>query len=517
MAISASYKQKLWVILAITLVLRLFAMWAIPLTDTTEARYGEIARKMEETNNWVTPLHNYNAPQSECAHIACVPLGEHDFGVPFWAKPPLSTWTAAISMKVFGVNEFAARLPSLLFCLGILWLIYAWLTPRANNLNLIAVTVLATSLLFCGSAGLVMTDLALIFCSAFSMICFWQAAVEDKGKRWGYLFFIGMGVGLLAKGPLILVLVGLPTGAWTLLHRTFLTVWQRLPWLTGFTLTFAIAAPWYWLAEQSTPGFIQYFIVGEHFSRFLISGWQGDLYGHAHSEPLGMIWLYVLSGFLPWMGLVISLLITRRKETRWRYPLGDTWLSYLILWTVMPVIFFTFAHNIISPYALPAMPAGAILLAEFFARFNRTTATHGTGAAVFNVQSFYRLSMVTPVLFVLAIGIYIALPNSMPKRSEKDIAHVYMELRKDSSSQLVYVKDRLYSAEFYTAGKARVVNNVEELQKLLGNSTQDFVAVDARYFNAEWKDFISAHFKKVAEFHNTSLFQECETADACQH
>ena len=84
-------------VLCALLILRLLTMWVIPLTDTTEARYAEIARKMLETGNWVTP--------------------QHDYGVPFWAKPPLSTWLSAASMGLFGVNELAARLPSLLMSL----------------------------------------------------------------------------------------------------------------------------------------------------------------------------------------------------------------------------------------------------------------------------------------------------------------------------------------------------------------------------------------------------------------
>ena len=71
--------------------------------DKTEARYAEIARIMLETNNWITP--------------------QIDYGSPFWAKPPLSTWLSAMSMKAFGVNEFAVRLPSLLLCIGIVLLI----------------------------------------------------------------------------------------------------------------------------------------------------------------------------------------------------------------------------------------------------------------------------------------------------------------------------------------------------------------------------------------------------------
>jgi 4-amino-4-deoxy-L-arabinose transferase-like glycosyltransferase len=101
---SNSQWQRLAIyVLAALLLIRLLAMWAIPLTDTTEARYAEIARKMLETGNWVTLWH--------------------DYGIPFWAKPPLSTWTSAASMGLFGVNPLAARLPALLLSMAVLWLV----------------------------------------------------------------------------------------------------------------------------------------------------------------------------------------------------------------------------------------------------------------------------------------------------------------------------------------------------------------------------------------------------------
>lgn len=77
--------------LVAVVLMRLLTLGLYPLTDTTEARYAEVARKMVELGDWITPWY--------------------DYGVPFWAKPPLSTWLTAASFKVFGLNEFAARLP----------------------------------------------------------------------------------------------------------------------------------------------------------------------------------------------------------------------------------------------------------------------------------------------------------------------------------------------------------------------------------------------------------------------
>ena len=74
--------RMIWWTLAIVAIARLLTLGLYPLTDTTEARYAEVARKMVELNDWITPWY--------------------DYGVPFWAKPPLSTWLTAISIRLFG-------------------------------------------------------------------------------------------------------------------------------------------------------------------------------------------------------------------------------------------------------------------------------------------------------------------------------------------------------------------------------------------------------------------------------
>src|SRR5258708_36524522 len=91
----------LWLVVA-AVAIRLATLGAYPLMDNTEARYAEIARKMVETGDWVMPQVKY--------------------GVPFWSKPPLSIWLTSVTYLGFGVNEFAARLSSLIACLAVVWL-----------------------------------------------------------------------------------------------------------------------------------------------------------------------------------------------------------------------------------------------------------------------------------------------------------------------------------------------------------------------------------------------------------
>ena len=200
-----STNRVLLYLLGAALLFRLASLGSYPLMDTSEARYGEIARVMLETGDWVTPQE--------------IP------GTPFWAKPPLSTWLSAGSAGLFGVNEFALRLPALLCALGVLALCYSWaeaLPKRSGagpvmHCGPLAMALLCTSAGFFVAAGTVMTDPSLALCTTAMLAAFHQAAI--RGSRsiwWRYGFFLAAGLGMLAKGPVILLYVGAPIGLWAL-------------------------------------------------------------------------------------------------------------------------------------------------------------------------------------------------------------------------------------------------------------------------------------------------------------
>lgn len=173
----------------------------------------------------------------------------------------------------------------------------------------------------------------------------------------------------MSKGPLALVLTGFPITLWTVWNREWKNVWNSLPWIKGALLMLALSLPWYLLAERQTPGFLHYFIVGEHFQRFTVKGWQGDLYGSGHASPLGTIWLYGLTMFLPWT-LLLPLL--RMKKTS---PLSEKTTfpgenSFLWLWALSPLLFFTLARNILPAYVLPGIPAWCILTVQGLWQWN---------------------------------------------------------------------------------------------------------------------------------------------------
>ena len=107
---------------------------------------------------------------------------------------------------------------------------------------------------------MVSTDMALAFCVALTMLSFWEAMQKESKWYWKYLVFVGIGLGLLAKGPIIGILTLPPVFTWGTIHKKIQVVFQKIPFISGILIVLGIALPWYLLAETHTPGFIDYFI-----------------------------------------------------------------------------------------------------------------------------------------------------------------------------------------------------------------------------------------------------------------
>ena len=231
----------LYGIILLVIAARIIAMVTLPLTDTTEARYAHTAYLMAVTNDWITPFY--------------------DVDIPFWGKPPFSFWAQAIAYKIFGINDFSARIPAFIFTLLTTGLIFQYLHLFYNKVTALwGVIVYLTFLLAFALSGAVLTDPYLAFSTALSMVSFFMV-VREREKYWQYLFFVGLAIGLLAKGPLALVLVGGAITFWVLFNfRERFRELKRFPWISGIVLMLIIALPWYILAESKTPGFLDYFI-----------------------------------------------------------------------------------------------------------------------------------------------------------------------------------------------------------------------------------------------------------------
>jgi 4-amino-4-deoxy-L-arabinose transferase-like glycosyltransferase len=424
----------------------------VPLTDTTESRYGEMARKMVETGDWLMPQHGY--------------------GVPYMGKPPLAIWLSAAGIEMLGPHELGPRLLILLTAIGFLVYFHRW-TSREIGSGAAAsgVLILMSSTIFFVSSAAVMTDLVLVACVDTALLAFWRCMHRDnRGAEW--IFFVMAGLGLLAKGPLAALLIGVPIVIWALICGRLGETRQRIAWVKGLLITVLVALPWYLAAEWQHPGFLRYFLIGENLQRFLVSDWKGDLYGPVHEQPHGAIWLYLLIAALPWslIGPVVFVRARRAMRRNWRQR--RELAIYALAAAGVPMLLFTAAQNVILPYALPALVPGVIaalvLLGEDAMSSRFVAGTAVTAGA-------------TALAFVAAATM---LHGRLEDESDRGlVAAVDAEFAAPLDA-LYYWQRGYFSADYYSHGLASVLHDPVEIRRILSQGRPFCLVVTDEQFVA---------------------------------
>jgi 4-amino-4-deoxy-L-arabinose transferase-like glycosyltransferase len=435
-----------FILLAVLLLIRLLAAGVLPFADTTEPRYAEIARLMAASNDWITPWYNE--------------------GTPFWGKPPLSFWSQAIFIKLFGSSEFAIRLPSVLMSILTVLIMANYVKRSAGKVTAIysGLIYLSMALPFV-SAGAVMTDTFLVLGTTLALIGFLDH-YRSPSRFSAYYFYLGMAIGLLAKGPIAGIFCVAPiAGAFMFSPQQRASIIEKLQWKSGMMLLLVLVLPWYILAEIKTPGFINYFILGEHLYRYLDPGWQGDLYGSAHDRPRGTIWLYWVMASFPW-GIVLLGMLFSRLWARGKFSLPRIAMSFedkVIAFSVLtPLVFFTAAGNILWTYALPTLPFTALLIAKWLKPEQQRPTTR-----------IGYLALTVPL--TTAVLVALVLTGNIQLNSQKVlVSRVNQETH--AGSTVYYLGDVPFSGRFYTQGNASSLD-IPMLKQQAEQAPDDFLVI----------------------------------------
>jgi 4-amino-4-deoxy-L-arabinose transferase-like glycosyltransferase len=273
---------------ALLLAVSLLAGWAaplvlaawigpVPLLEPSEARYAGIASRMLATGDWITPRIN---------------------GHKHLHKPPLTYWITAVSMKLFGVNEWGARLPMFLSSLAVVALTFGLARSIFGSTPaLLSAAALASFSGFMVLSRMLATDAYLLLFVTAALYCAWQALLGRSG-RWIVGFWICAGLGLLTKGPLGLLLPLVPSAAaGFFLRRRASFRGETLPlrwwWhLAGAGVAALIAVPWYVAVCRITPAAVPY-LLGKAMGPVVSARGM-----HGGSPVLYL--LVLLGGLFPW-------------------------------------------------------------------------------------------------------------------------------------------------------------------------------------------------------------------------
>ncbi len=322
------------------------------LMDDVDAVQAQIARNMLQSGDWVTARLD---------------------GVAYLEKSPLIYWVMAVSFRVFGVHDWAARLPLALIDIALCWVIARFaMWAFGRRAGLFAGGIFATCVGMFLFTRILIPDAALTLCITLALWSFFRLldATEAKPKRWAAVLYLSLACGLLLKGlvaalfPVAILLIYL------LLTRRLFTreTWRRLYLIPGLALVLLIAAPWHVLATLRNPpyfdftmhsapgeyyGFFWFYFLNEHLFRFLNMRYPRDY----NTVPRPAFWLLHFAWFFPWSAALVTCFRQRFSSgTR----AGQVRLL-AIVWIVFVLVFFSLSTTQ-EYYSLPIYPALAMLL-----------------------------------------------------------------------------------------------------------------------------------------------------------
>lgn len=317
-----------------------------------EPRYAWVAREMVESGDWVTPRL---------------------YGKPWFEKPVLYYWGTAITFKLFGVSEAAARLPSaisaLLATLALAWL--AWRIYGAATARLLLVMLPTTAAMiafshaaapdmpFAGMLTVAMTVASVVVGLTKTREAAASPAPISRAPR-GALVAFGffLGAASLAKGPAAIILAGGAAGLWALATKRWRDA-LRLAHPIAIAAFCATALPWYVLCARRNPDFLRVFILEHNFARFLTPVFQ-------HVQPLWFFVPVILLGVLPWTPVLA--VIGRDALRSWRAGIVfQSPLWFVGCWGLFPIIFFSLSKSKLPGYVLPSFPALVLLFSRSMA------------------------------------------------------------------------------------------------------------------------------------------------------
>lgn len=323
-------------LLGLALVVLVPGTFRVSYTDRDEGWYAQVAREMRESGDWLVPRY----------------LGE------VWiAKPPLMYWLANASQWLFGIGEGQARLASVL-SMAVSTVLVGTLGARmfGRRIGRFAGAIFIT----CGMTAVVgkmlLADGLMLALTLAAILMHWDMASRGVTHRRAVVYWIAIGLGVMAKGPATILFAG--GFALALLGRRDHRGWIRdVRWWIWLPASVVVAGPWYaYIGLQAGDTLAGQFLWYESFARIFGTP-------HGHSSPPGMCLLVSLAGLLPWTPLVVVALVSviQRREQEPIWPV-------LLIWLALPWLIVELMRGKLPHYVLPCYAPLAILTARAIIR-----------------------------------------------------------------------------------------------------------------------------------------------------
>lgn len=364
------------------------------LVGADEPRYAQVAREMLQRRDFITP---------------------YLWGKPWLEKPALYYWRAMFSYREFGIHDWSARLPSASFAFVLVVLIYLHIRRfrRGGQLDAALLTASCAGILSFARGASTDMQLAAPFCIG---MLGWYAWYETDSKFWLFdLYFFG-GAATLAKGPVapflalaILVVFAALRREWSILRRTI--------WWPGIVLYLAMVLPWFVEVQIRNPSFFHTFFLQHNLERFATNRFH-------HEQDFWYYLPIVLLALTPWAVIGIAAFVdavkqsitewsVRRVKHRyvWSFRAGDAFPEFLVLWAIIPIVFFSFSQSKLPGYILPSVPPLTILAGDYLNRLRERGKNLKAWLLILHAAITGVLTM-----FVMLMPLHLQNPEAIPPR-----------------------------------------------------------------------------------------------------
>ena len=311
------------------------------LVKPDEGRYAEISREMANSGDWITPRLN---------------------GIKYFEKPPLQYWMTALAFKLFGINEWTARLwTALCGFLGIVVVGIGGKRLFGERVAGFSMLLLATNVYYVGLGHINCLDMGLTFFLTLSMVAFLIAQHAPRAgpaeRRWMLVAWSAAAGAVLSKGLVGVVIPSATLLIYSLIQREW-SAWRRLHVVPGLAIFLAICAPWFIVVSRHNPEFAYFFFIHEHFLRYAT-------HLHRRDEPWWFFVPLLIIGLLPWTTIALTGIY---RAVQAKFPRESFQPQrFLLIWCGFVMLFFSLSGSKLPAYILPVFPALALLLGPYLA------------------------------------------------------------------------------------------------------------------------------------------------------